>query len=167
MALISLKKVFSLFSLVALAILQSSFDVASLSVNEEAKIYALLNWKASLQNETQSPLPSWTLLPNNATNSLTNQNTSSISRPCSWLGISCTQARSVITLNLTNSGLKGMLHGFPFSFLPSLAYVDLSMNELFGTIPLEISHLSKLVYLDMSFNNFSEAIPPQIGLLIC
>ena len=55
MALISLKKVFSLFSLVALAILQSSFDVASLSVNEEAEIDALLNWKASLQNETVTP----------------------------------------------------------------------------------------------------------------
>ena len=78
MALTSLKKVFSLFSLVASAILHSSFDVASLSVNEQAEMDALLNWKASLQNETQSPLPSWTLLiPNNATNSLSYQNTSS------------------------------------------------------------------------------------------
>ena len=160
MALISLKKVFSLFSLVALAILQSSFNVASLSMNEEVEIDALLNWKASLQNETQSPLPSWTLIPNNATNSLSNQNTISSLRPCSWLGISCTQAGSLITLNLTNSGLKGMLHGFPFSSLPSLAYLDLSMNELFGTIRPEISHLSKLIYLDLSFNNLSGAIPP-------
>ena len=70
MALTNLKKVFSLFSLVTLAILYSSFNVASLSVNEVAEIDALLNWKASLQNETQSPLPSWTLLTNNATNSL-------------------------------------------------------------------------------------------------
>ena len=68
-----LKKVSSLFSLVALAILHSSFDVSSLSLNEEAEIDVLLNWKASLQNETQSPLPSWTLLPNNATNSSNNQ----------------------------------------------------------------------------------------------
>uniref|UniRef100_A0A7N2MIZ4 non-specific serine/threonine protein kinase n=2 Tax=Quercus lobata TaxID=97700 RepID=A0A7N2MIZ4_QUELO len=166
MALTNLKKVFSLFSLVALAILHSSFDVASLSVNEEAEMDALLNWKASLQNETQSPLPSWILLPNNATSSLSNQNTSSSSSPCSWFGISCTQAGSVTTLNLTNSRLKGTLHDFPFSSLPSLAYLDLSMNELFGTIPPEISHLSKLKFLDLSFNNFSGAIPPQIGLLI-
>ena len=69
----NLKKVFSLFYVVALAILHSSFDVDSLLVNEEAKIDVLLNWKASLQNETQSPLPSWTLLPNNAANSLNNQ----------------------------------------------------------------------------------------------
>ena len=56
-----------------LAILHSSFDVASLSMNEEAEIDVLLNWKVSLQNETQSPLPSWTLLPNNAANSSNNQ----------------------------------------------------------------------------------------------
>ena len=69
----NLKKVFFLFYVVALAILHSSFDVNSLFVNEEAKIDVLLNWKASLQNETQSPLPSWTLLPINAANSLNNQ----------------------------------------------------------------------------------------------
>ena len=70
-----------------------------------------------------------------------------------------------IRSNLTNSGLKGTLHDFPFSFLLSLANVDLSMNELFGTIPFQISHLSKLIYLDLSFNNLSMEIPPQIGLL--
>ncbi|KAK9993334.1 hypothetical protein SO802_023037 [Lithocarpus litseifolius] len=146
----------------------STFNVASVSVKEEAgaEIDALLKWKASLQNETQSQpsLPSWTLLPNsNATNSSMNQNTST--SPCSWFGISCNQAESVTRLNLTNSGLKGTLHEFPFSSLPSLAYVDLSMNKLFGTVPSEISRLSKLIYLNTSSNNFSGAIPPQIGLL--
>ena len=165
MALTSFQKVFSLLSLFALAMLHSSFNVASVSVKEEteAEIDALLKWKANLQSETQPPLPSWTLLPNNATNSSMNQNTSS--SPCSWFGISCNQAESVTRLNLTNSSLKGTLHAFPFSSLPSLAYVDLSMNKLFGTVPFEISHLSKLIYLNMSSNNFSEEIPPQIGLL--
>nr|POF02327.1 isoform 2 of mdis1-interacting receptor like kinase 2 [Quercus suber] len=156
---------FSSISLVALIMLQCSFEVASLSANEEAEseAHALLYWKAGLQNETQSPLPSWTLLPNNATNSSHNLNTSSI--PCSWFGVSCNQAGSVVRLNLTNSGLKGTLHEFPFSYLPNLAYVDLSMNELFGTIPFQISHLSKLIYLDMSFNNLLGELPPHIGLL--
>jgi Leucine-rich repeat (LRR) protein len=108
-------------------------------------------------------LTSWTLLPNNATNSSNNQNTSSI--PCSWFGISCNQAGSVTRLNLTNSGLKGTLHEFSFSSLPNLAFLDLSMNELFGTVPIEISNLSKLIYLDLLSNNLSGEIPPQIGLL--
>uniref|UniRef100_A0A2N9GBQ4 non-specific serine/threonine protein kinase n=1 Tax=Fagus sylvatica TaxID=28930 RepID=A0A2N9GBQ4_FAGSY len=160
MAMAVLKEVVFLFSLVVLAMLHSSLNVASLS---EAEIDALLNWKASLQNETQSPLTSWTLLPNNATNSSNNQNTSSI--PCSWFGISCNQAGSVTRLNLTNSGLKGTLHEFSFSSLPNLAFLDLSMNELFGTVPIEISNLSRLIYLDLLSNSLSGEIPPQIGLL--
>uniref|UniRef100_A0A2N9GXY0 non-specific serine/threonine protein kinase n=1 Tax=Fagus sylvatica TaxID=28930 RepID=A0A2N9GXY0_FAGSY len=143
--------------------LHSSFDVASLSVNEEAEIDALLNWKASLQNKTQSPLTSWTLLPYSATNSSNSQNTSSM--PCSWFGISYNQAGSVTRLNLTNSGLKGMLHEFSFSSLPNLAFLDLNMSELFGTIPIEISNLPKLIYLDLLSNNLSGEIPSQIGLL--
>jgi len=160
MALTSLKNVFSLVSLVALAILHSSFEVASISVNaeSEAEADALLIWKASLRNEAESPLPSWTLLPNNATNSSNNQYTSST--PRSWFGVSCNHAGSVIRLNLTSSALKGTLHEFPFSSLPNLAYVDLSMNGFFGTIPIQISHLSKLIYLDLSFNNLSAEIPP-------
>ena len=90
----SFLKVLSLVAIVVLGMLHSSFDATSLFVNEEAN--ALLNWKATLQNETQAtqpPLPSWTL-PNYATNSSNNQNTSSI--PCSWFGISCNQAGSVL-----------------------------------------------------------------------
>ena len=158
----SLKKVVYLVTLVLLATLHSSFNAASLSVTEETEADALLNWKASIQNDTQSPLTSWTLL-HNATNSSSNQNTSSI--PCSWSGITCNEAGSVISLSLTNSGLKGTLHEFSFLTLPNLAYVDLRMNELFGTIPIEISRLSKLIYLDLSFNKLSGEIPPQIRLL--
>ena len=77
MALTSFKNVFSLVAMFALVMLHFSFNVASVFVKEEAEaeIDALLKWKASLQNETvsQPPLPSWTLLPNNATNSSNNQ----------------------------------------------------------------------------------------------
>ena len=63
----SLKKVVYLVTLVLLAMLRTSFNDASLSVTEETKADALFNWKAGLQNETQSPLTSWTFL-RNATN---------------------------------------------------------------------------------------------------
>ena len=55
-----LKDVLSLLSMLVLAMLHSSFDVTSLSLNEKAD--ALLNWKATLRNETKPPLPSWTIL---------------------------------------------------------------------------------------------------------
>ena len=162
MPMSSLKKVVYFVSLVVLAVLHSSFNAASLLVTEETEADALLNWKASLQNETQSHLTSWSLL-HNATNSSSNQNISSI--PCSWSGIICNEAGSVISLDLTNSGLKGTLHEFSFLSLPNLAYVCLNINELFGTIPIEISGLSKLIYPDTSFNKLSGEIPPQIRLL--
>ncbi|XP_065615697.1 probable leucine-rich repeat receptor-like protein kinase At1g35710 [Quercus suber] len=151
----SLKKVFSVLLTAALAVLHSSLDVASLFVNEEAKTEAnaLLNWKASLQNETQSHLPSWTLQPNNATNSSSNQNKSSI--PCSWYGISCNQAGSVIGLNLANSRLKGNIS--------NLVELDLHRNQLSGSIPPEIGNLSNLVIFDISNNNLIGLIPSTIG----
>ena len=101
MALSTLNKLLSPVSLVVSAMLHSSFVADSVSVNKEAKTEALLNWKASIENETQPLLSSWTLPPNNATNSSNDQNTSSIR--CSWFSISCSHAGSVIKLNLTQA----------------------------------------------------------------
>ncbi|KAK7828292.1 mdis1-interacting receptor like kinase 2 [Quercus suber] len=86
MALSTLNKLLSPVSLVVLAMFHSSFVADSVSVNKESETDALLNWKASLENETLPLLSSWTLPPNNAINSFNDQNTSSI--PCSWFGIS-------------------------------------------------------------------------------
>jgi Leucine-rich repeat (LRR) protein len=109
-------------------------------------------------------LSSWTLLPNNATNSSTNFNSSN-NPSCSWFGIYCNHVESVIGINLTCLGLKGSLHEFSFSSFPTLEFVDLSVNSLFETIPPHISYLSNLIYLDLSINQFSGKIPPEIGLL--
>ncbi|CAN6555555.1 unnamed protein product [Malus baccata var. baccata] len=112
---------------------------------------ALLKWKASFQNQTQNNLTSWM-----------NANEA----PCNtWIGVSCNSAGSVNRLNLTNSGIQGTLLEFPFTSLPNLAYVDLSLNELFDQIPPEISSLTKLMYFDVSYNQMSGKIPPKIGLL--
>ena len=117
MAFTSFKKVVSPVSLFMLALLHFSFISDSVYVDKETETNALLLWKAGLQNKNLSLLPSWTLLPNNnATYSSNNQNASS--NPCSWFGVSCNHAGSVIRLNLTNSGLKGTLHEFSFLSLP-------------------------------------------------
>ncbi|XP_065626431.1 MDIS1-interacting receptor like kinase 2-like [Quercus suber] len=106
-----------------------SFISDSVYMDKETETNALRLWKASLQNKNQSLLPSWTLLPNNnATNSSNNQNASS--NPCSWFGVSCNHAGSVIRLNLTNSGLKAA-----FEKMRGLLSVDISYNELEGPLP--------------------------------
>ncbi|RVX18184.1 MDIS1-interacting receptor like kinase 2 [Vitis vinifera] len=129
--------------------------------NEETQ--ALLKWKASLHNQNHSSLLSWTLYPNNFTNSSTHLGTEA--SPCKWYGISCNHAGSVIRINLTESGLGGTLQAFSFSSFPNLAYVDVCINNLSGPIPPQIGLLSKLKYLDLSTNQFSGGIPPEIGLL--
>ncbi|KAK9983355.1 hypothetical protein SO802_032880 [Lithocarpus litseifolius] len=153
---ITLDRLVSLVLLVQFVLLCSSYNVTSEST-EEAN--ALLKWKSCLENNTQPQLSSWTLLPRNATNPKPSTS------PCTWFGISCNPAGSVTRINLTSSGLQGMLHEFPFSSLPNLAYIDLFDNVLFGTIPPQIGNLSKLIYLDLSYNKLSGSVPPEIGHL--
>ncbi|KAF2299671.1 hypothetical protein GH714_002301 [Hevea brasiliensis] len=119
----------------------------------------LLKWAATLHNFKDSNISTWPLQPENATNS------SPGTSPCNWLGISCNIQGRVERLNLTNAGLNGTFHKFSFSSFPDLAYIDLSVNLLFGTIPLGITQLSKLIYLDLLYNLLSGSIPPEIGLL--
>ncbi|XP_018859940.2 probable leucine-rich repeat receptor-like protein kinase At1g35710 [Juglans regia] len=72
---------------------------------------------------------------------------------------------SIVKINITESSLQGTLQGFSFLSFPNLAYIDLYMNALFGSIPPQISYLSELEYLDLSLNKFSSKIPPEIGRL--
>ncbi|GAY66094.1 hypothetical protein CUMW_245990 [Citrus unshiu] len=143
----------SLVLLILFFVLSFSTTVSSES-NEEAD--ALLKWKASLQSHNQSLLPSW---PNATTN------VSSKISPCAWSGISCNDAGRVIKISLPKIGLKGTLHDFSFSSFPHLAYLDLSYNELFGTIPPQISNLTNLTTLYFGGDQFSGNIPPEVGLM--
>ncbi|KAK0606023.1 hypothetical protein LWI29_033290 [Acer saccharum] len=101
-------------------LISSNPYMASASI-EEAN--ALLDWKASFANQTQSRLPSWNLLSHNASNSKP-----STTSPCTWFGIFCNSAGSVIKINIAGFGLNGKLQEFSFSSFPNLKYVDLYMN---------------------------------------
>ncbi|KAK4730283.1 hypothetical protein R3W88_023271 [Solanum pinnatisectum] len=114
---------------------------------EEAN--TLLKWKATSQNQNNSLLASWTLSSNACRD---------------WYGVKCFNGR-VNTLNITNASVIGTLYDFPFSSLPFLKYLDLSMNNFSGTIPPENGNLTNLVHLQLSNNKISGTIPPQIGSL--
>ncbi|XP_024043049.1 MDIS1-interacting receptor like kinase 2 [Citrus clementina] len=122
--------------------------------NEE--VDALLKWKSSLQNHNRSLLSSWIK---------DTTNVSSKTSPCAWYGISCNDAGRVVNISLPFEGLKGKLHDFSFSPFPHLAYLDLRYNELFSTIPPQISNLTNLSILSLGGNQFSGNIPPEVGLM--
>ncbi|CDP11195.1 unnamed protein product [Coffea canephora] len=144
---------FEIISIFLLALLFPSFHPkggGSASAEEAA---ALLKWKARCQNQNNGLLTSWNLQSINASNSS--------NLPCTWAGISCING-SVNRLNLSAWGIKGSLYDFPFLSLPNLEYLDLSLNQFFGSIPRQIGNLSKLIYLDFSVNELSQEIPPEI-----
>ncbi|XP_057977984.1 MDIS1-interacting receptor like kinase 2 [Malania oleifera] len=144
------------FALLVLRFLFVSLNRTATASTEEAD--ALLKWKASLENQTHSFLPSWSHLPpSNASRTGAN--------PCTWSGLSCDTAGRITEIILPELGLEGTFHNFSFPLFPNLLHINLSTNKLYGTIPPQISNLSKLVFLDLSFNLFTGKIPSEIGLI--
>ncbi|KAJ4840833.1 hypothetical protein Tsubulata_045918, partial [Turnera subulata] len=111
---------------------------------------ALLKWKASLDNQSQVVLNSW-----------------SGSNPCNnWAGISCDSSQqSVTNLSLSHFGLRGTLQAFNFSSFPELRGFYLWNNSFYGPIPPSIGNLSKLMVLDLDQNDLIGNVPWEIGLL--
>ncbi|KAJ4958643.1 hypothetical protein NE237_025754 [Protea cynaroides] len=141
-----------LLSFSILTILTSA-TTPTISAAEQAD--ALLKWKASLHNQTQFLLPSWTLT----------TNSSHRSYPCNWFGIVCNQHGSVSHIELQFMSLQGTLNSFNFTSFPELVHLDLSNFTLFGTIPFQISSLSKLKYLGLTYNQLYGEIPSEISVL--
>ncbi|CAK7349215.1 unnamed protein product [Dovyalis caffra] len=86
---------------------------------------------------------------------------------CTFLGVECwhPEENRVLNIRLSDMGLKGR---FPIGLqnCTSITGIDLSSNELFGSIPQNISNITHFATsLDLSSNNFSGEIPR--GLANC
>ncbi|CAL5435675.1 unnamed protein product [Camellia sinensis] len=121
---------------------------SSLTRKQGSEATALLTWKASLHNQSQTLLSSWVG-----------------SNHCSWVGIGCNKADRVAYIDLHGYGLKGTLSNLNFSSFPHLLTLRLFNNSLYGTIPSQIGSLWRLTYLILSLNNLSGTIPTEIGQL--
>nr|XP_034899754.1 probable leucine-rich repeat receptor-like protein kinase At1g35710 [Populus alba] len=133
---------FLFFSLLAYASFFASFAYSASTgaaevANGRKEAEALLEWKVSLDNQSQSLLSSW-----------------AGDSPCNWFGISCDKSGSV-----TNISLNSLI----FSSFPNLIELILRNNSLYGSIP---SHIGNLIRLDLSLNSISGSIPPEVGKLV-
>ncbi|XBI84530.1 hypothetical protein VPH35_092822 [Triticum aestivum] len=110
----------------------------------EQQAGALLAWKASLSQQSQDALRSWR----------------NISAPCRWQGIRCGGGRPVIAaISLPRMRLRGTLESLDFSALRTLVSLDLSHNELAGSIPVNIKLLKELHALLLHDNLMRTSIP--------
>ncbi|XP_010528994.2 PREDICTED: probable inactive leucine-rich repeat receptor-like protein kinase At1g66830 [Tarenaya hassleriana] len=117
------------------------------SINQEG--IALLSFKKSLENHSDSVLTDWN---------------SSDSDPCSWKGVSCNNELRVVSLSLPNKRLSGSLHP-SIGTLLSLRRVNLRNNLFHGTLPVELFEAERLKSLVLSGNSFSGFVPNEIGRL--
>ncbi|KAG2404161.1 MDIS1-interacting receptor like kinase [Vigna angularis] len=115
---------------------------------EDSEANALLKWKHSFDNHSQSLLSTWR--GNN---------------PCTWKGIQCDKSKSVSTINLSSYELKGTLHTLSFSILPNLLSLNIYHNSFHGTIPPQIGNLTKVNVLNFSSNSFHGSIPQEMWTL--
>lgn len=83
--------------------------------------------------------------------------------PCSWYGVTC-QAGHVTGLDLSDNNLVGTLPT-QLGDLPQLQTLNLARNTLNGALPAGLTNLTRLQVLDLSENQLSGALPAQIGAL--
>ncbi|MBA0817953.1 hypothetical protein Gohar_022265, partial [Gossypium harknessii] len=82
---------------------------------------------------------------------------------CTWPGVICSAAGSVIKIYLRGHDLNGSITpkiGAPLK----LRYLDLSLNSLTDALPFSIGNLIQLVVLDVSYNEI-DSITLHIGKL--
>ncbi|KAL0359453.1 UNVERIFIED_CONTAM: protein STRUBBELIG-RECEPTOR FAMILY 2 [Sesamum angustifolium] len=77
--------------------------------------------------------------------------------PCeeAWIGVECFRS-SIINLKLHGLGLTGSL-GFELSILRNLKHLDLSSNNIEGTIPYSLP--PNITHLNLAENKLSQSIP--------
>lgn len=145
----SFKGIFSTVLLITFVLL---LCLESSSVVAEDDVQCLRGLQRSI-SDPGSPFSSWNFA--NSTRGFI----------CSFLGVTCwnDQENRVITLTLHEAGLAGPIPS-DLQFCQSLQNLDLSGNNLTGSIPSEICRwLPYLVSIDLSNNKFTGEIPASLG----
>ena len=79
-----------------------------------------------------------------------------------WHGIEVDEEGRVIRVNLSANNLVGTIPS-SIGYLTHLRRLQLDYNRLAGSIPREIAYLAPLETLDVSGNSLAGSIPPELG----
>ncbi|XP_044480235.1 inactive LRR receptor-like serine/threonine-protein kinase BIR2 [Mangifera indica] len=138
--------------LIVLMVTQMSFSGFVSSAVTEDDIKCLEGVKYSLK-DPQGKLSSWTFA------------SSSIGFICKFVGVFCWNDKEnrILNLELREMKLSGQVPE-ALKYCRSIQKLDLSFNDLSGTIPAQIcTWLPYIVTLDLSNNHLSGSIPPDLG----
>ncbi|MEN8249449.1 MAG: gliding motility-associated C-terminal domain-containing protein [Bacteroidota bacterium] len=136
---------------------------------------AYTNWAAAIPNYSGTNIPcapdterEALIALYNATNGLawtnsTNWNTANSID--TWAGVTVDDNGRVTGINLSNNNLSGSIPS-EIGNLAELRHIDLSYNLLTGSIPVEIGNLTNLGWLSLLDNQLTGSIPDEIGNLI-
>ncbi|KAL7262909.1 hypothetical protein ACSBR1_001138 [Camellia fascicularis] len=123
--------------------------VRALDTNNNTDRQALLSFKLQI-SDPQNLLSGWT-------------NHTSTSH-CTWFGVSCTTDHNhrVNSIHLPGLGLSGILSPH-LSNLSSLQKLNLSRNNFYGQIPIELGRLFLLTHFILAENSITGAIPASLS----
>ena len=74
-------------------------------------------------------------------------------------------AGRITTLNLRRNNLTGHLNLEDLGELTNLTYLDLSFNQLSGSIPTQIGQIDNLQMMNLAHNELSGTLPSELGAL--
>uniref|UniRef100_A0A0E0ASU4 Receptor kinase-like protein Xa21 n=1 Tax=Oryza glumipatula TaxID=40148 RepID=A0A0E0ASU4_9ORYZ len=87
-------------------------------------------------------------------------------RPSDWeFFISLTNCSSLRFLDVGKNNLVGAMPINIANLSNELSWIDLSGNQIIGTIPEDLWKFNKLTYVNLSYNLFTGTLPPDIGRL--
>ncbi|KAL6838401.1 hypothetical protein ACP4OV_031646 [Aristida adscensionis] len=137
--------VLSLLAVVAVFLAEPAAAAVS-DTAEPVQREALLAFKEAVAADPLDVLSNWTVGPGSASGGLP--------RHCNWTGVACEGAGHVVSIQLSETQLRGTLTPF-LGNICTLQVLDLRLNDFSGAIPHELGRLGELEQLVHYSNNFT------------
>jgi hypothetical protein len=137
-----------MFNLLHVTLILFLFSACSISHSSDLEV--LLKLKSSMIGHKGSGLKDWKF-------------SLSPTAHCSFSGVSCDQDSRVISLNVSNIPLYGIISS-EIGLLNKLVNLTIAANKLTGVLPVEMANLTSLKLLNISNNVFNGTFPGEITL---